>query len=129
MTEAKREIILSSRTSAAMEIEDLVRSGDRELVTLSDVMRWLNTPLGQNQFSLKQVRAAMNELGYRKLDKTKLSGGRTVDLWAVSKVEGWLTSDHLARKTHYEGRRTSTGTTLAVISSLEGSTVPERFHS
>ncbi|MER9937119.1 primase-helicase family protein [Mesorhizobium sp. M0088] len=129
MTEAKREIILSSRTSAAMEIEDLVRSGDGELVTLNDVMRWLNTPLGQSQFSLKQVRAAMNELGYRKLDKTKLSGGRTVDLWAVSEVEGWLMSDHSARKTHYEGRRTSTGKTLAVISSIQGSPVPERFHS
>lgn len=129
MTEAKREIILSSRTPAATEIEELMSSVDGELVTFNDISRWLNMPLGLNQYGLKQIRAAMNELGYRKLEKTKLSGGRTVDLWAVTNVRNWLTADHSARKAHYEGRRTSTGTTLAVISSLEGSPVPERFHS
>ncbi len=116
MTEAKQEIILSSRTPAAMEIEELVLSKGRQLIMVEEIMIWLNPFMLAQRFNMKQVRGAMHELGYRKLNKTKLSNGRAVDLWSTTDHSAWLEADHATRKAYYEGRSTATGTMLGIVS-------------
>jgi hypothetical protein len=122
MTDAKEEIIESSRTPVATDLQELIHSEriTRDLITMDEILSLLHrfSMFGAPTYSRSQVRKALAELGCRKLNKTKLANGQLVDLWAVKNTPKWLPAEHAERKAHYEGRVTSTGITLGLIDAL-----------
>ncbi|WP_193174109.1 DUF5906 domain-containing protein [Oricola nitratireducens] len=118
VTTAKADIIEASRTPVATDIQDLVSDGKlvKELATVRDIISLLTNPV--HSFappSSSKVTKALHEMGARKLAKTKLSNGSSVDLWALRNAQRWLMATHAERKAHYEGVASSSGTVLGIV--------------
>ncbi|TIW23203.1 MAG: hypothetical protein E5V65_01825 [Mesorhizobium sp.] len=118
VTEAKTEIIEASRTPVAADIQELLRTDRirKDLVTVQEAVALLAHPLSSaGGPSSSKVTKGLQELGARKLQKTKLSNGSTVDLWAVRNTQRWLSATHAERKAHYEGVVGPSGIVLGLV--------------
>lgn len=118
VTEAKTEIIEASRTPVAADVQELLRTDRirRDLVTVQEIVSLLAHPLSMASGpSSSKVTRGLQELGARKLQKTKLSNGSTVDLWALRNPQRWLLATHAERKAHYEGVVAPSGVVLGLL--------------
>ncbi|MGV1790348.1 primase-helicase family protein [Rhizobium sp. A37_96] len=91
LTQAKADIIGSSRSQVTQEVEALIEENApifwRDLVTLSDVRNELQKRLGKMP-SLNEVKSALKALGAVKLDVVRI-GENTLRLWAWTDTSRW----------------------------------------
>lgn len=91
LTQAKAEIIGSSRSQVTQEVEALIEENApvfwRDIVSLNDVRTELQKRLGKTP-TLNEVKSALKALGAERLEPIRV-GDKIMRFWAWTNVERW----------------------------------------